>query len=37
MDTAKVQDQVKQLVGQYVKQDFSIRQDVFTAGFVNSL
>lgn len=36
MDKAKIEDQIKQMVGQYVKQTFSTRQDIFTEGFVNS-
>lgn len=36
MDKAKIEQQVTQIVGQYVKRDFSIRQDVFTNGWVNS-
>ena len=36
MDKARIETQVKRIVGQYVKQDFNARQDVFTAGFVNS-
>jgi len=36
MDQIKVEDQVKQMVSQYAKQSFSIRQDLFTEGFVNS-
>lgn len=36
MDKTKIQDQVTQIIGKYVKQDFSDRQDIFTAGFVNS-
>lgn len=36
MDKTKIEDQVKQMVGQYVKQTFSTQQDIFTEGFVNS-
>ena len=36
MDKSKIEDQVKQMVGQSVKQTLSTRQDIFTEGFVNS-